>query len=227
MNMEFKLELRDNRQTCVCSDCGAWYYLDDPSGFKHTRRCKYKKHGNGQIDDKFTSWQHNVIDEYKSLSTEEIRQKLAEKQLPFAVAMENWQGDFNLATVIRNANAFGVRRVFYLGTKKGYDRRGTVGTHNYTDVTFLSSVEELTALRDQYKTFVGIDNVPGSVAMETYQWQPESLLILGEEGPGLTSAIIKVCDAIVAIEMRGSVRSLNAGVASGIAMFDFTNRLKR
>lgn len=174
------------------------------------------------MDDRFTSWMYNVADEYKGLPIEEIKTKLAAKAFPYAVLMENWQGDFNLAQCVRNANAFGAKKVFYIG-KKRYDRRGAVGTYNYTDVHYLSSMEELVALKKDY-TFVGIDNVPGSVPIEDYEHQDNSLFLFGEEGCGLTSDTIKLCDALVSITQYGSVRSLNAGCASGIVLYDYTRK---
>ena len=171
-----------------------------------------------------TAWAFNVIDEYKSLTVEEIRQKVKEKTLPFAVCMQNIQGDFNFATVIRNANALGAREVFYIGKKK-FDRRGTMGVHNYTPVTFLESEEELLKLKDYY-TFVGVDNIAGSVPVESFVWPSTPLLFLGEEGQGLTESVVSHCASLVAITQRGSVRSLNAGCASAIVMYDFVNKLR-
>jgi tRNA G18 (ribose-2'-O)-methylase SpoU len=167
----------------------------------------------------------NVKDEFKSLPNDVIKAKLKETAFPYAVCFENWIGDFNIATGIRNANAFNAREVFYLGIKK-IDRRGALGTYKYTDVTFLPTIDDLVKLRDRYK-FIGIDNVPGSVSMSTYVWVPNSLLIFGEEGTGLTPTIKSLCDDIVHIDMFGSVRSLNCGTASGIIMNAFVNAMQK
>ncbi|HVI41292.1 MAG TPA: TrmH family RNA methyltransferase [Anaerovoracaceae bacterium] len=175
-------------------------------------------HGNGGDT-------RNIIDRYKGWMEDLIREDLKKRSFPYAVCMEQWQGDFNFGTLIRNANAFGAQEVFYIG-KKNYDRRSTVGTHHYTSVKFLSDLEELKTLRQIYSNFIGVDNVPGSVEMNSFQWQPNSLLIFGEEGTGLTKEVIELCDHIVAITMYGSVRSLNAGVASGITMNDFVSKMK-
>ena len=166
----------------------------------------------------------NVIDEFKGLTVEEIKTKLKERARPFSILMESWQGDFNIGTCIRNANAFCAREVFYIG-KKRYDKRGAVGVYNYTDVKYLSSFDDLLKLKDIY-TFVGVDNIVDSIPVEDYSWSRMSLLIFGEEGCGLTPEMIQVCDAMVKISQWGSVRSLNAGTASGIIMYDFVNKIK-
>lgn len=172
----------------------------------------------------FGAWQYNVMDHLRSKSTEEIKRHLKDTAHPFAVVVENLIGDFNLGTVIRNANAFNAQQVYYVGNKR-WDRRGAVGVHNYTDVIFLPSIEGLISLQKQY-TLVGIDNVPGSVSMSTYVWKPNTLLLFGEEGVGLTPGIQALCKDIVHIDMFGSVRSLNCGTASGIIMNDFVTKIK-
>lgn len=134
--------------------------------------------------------------------------------------MQHIRGDFNFSTVIRNANAFAAKEVFYIGKKK-FDRRGAVGTYLYTKVRFLSDSESLVRLKDEY-LFVGVDNIEGSVLIETFVWPDKPILLLfGEEGGGLTSEVIRLCDVIVAINQYGSVRSLNVGTASGIVMYEY------
>ena len=128
----------------------------------------------------------NVIDKYKNdrlirWTTELVKKDLQQNAFPIAVLMENFAGDFNIGTVIRNANAFNAKEVFYLG-RKHYDRRGTVGTHNYTDITHLPSIEALSALKDRY-TLVGLENsVSGAIALDKFKWPDNPLLIIGEEG---------------------------------------------
>jgi tRNA G18 (ribose-2'-O)-methylase SpoU len=169
----------------------------------------------------FKSWDKNVADRFKDKSELEIKQELRNTANSFAVCMEHLIGDFNFGTVVRNANAFNAKEVFYFGDKK-WDRRAAVGTHNYTEVKWLPTIDDLIKLKEQY-VFVGIDNISGSVPISSYSFEPNTLLVFGEEGVGLTSITQSLCKDIVHIEMFGSVRSLNCGVASGIAMYKFIN----
>jgi len=173
-------------------------------------------------DDHFRAWQYNVADHFKDKTVEQIRATLKETAHPFAVLFENLIGDFNIATGMRNANAMNAREVFYLGDKK-LDRRGMQGVQNYSDITWLSTMEEVLALKDRY-VFVGVDNVPGSVPINTYLWSPNSLMVFGSEGVGLTPTMQSLCRDLVHIPQYGSVRSLNVGTASGIAMHDFVSK---
>lgn len=165
----------------------------------------------------------NVADRFKGLTKEEVNQQLRQTASPFAVLLEHWIHDLNLSSAIRNANAFNAREVFYIGSKR-WDRRGAVGVYHYTPITWLSTMEEVIALKEKY-TFVGIDNIPGSVSMKNFQWQPNTLFVFGEEKTGLTPGMQALCSALVHIDMRGSVRSLNCATASGIIMNDFVSKV--
>jgi tRNA G18 (ribose-2'-O)-methylase SpoU len=173
----------------------------------------------------YRSWQYNVADQYKDMTTEEIKESIKKTSNPFAVCFEHWIGDFNLGTGIRNANAFNAKEVFYVGTKK-WDRRSAVGVHNYTEVQWISDIEDFKKLKDRY-VIVGIDNVPGkSKSINTYKFELNTLFVFGEEGTGLTPGMQSLCKDIVEIPMYGSVRSLNCGTASGIVMHEFVSRFK-
>jgi tRNA G18 (ribose-2'-O)-methylase SpoU len=173
----------------------------------------------------YRSWERNVADHLKDKSEDEIKQILRQNSHPFAVCFEHWIGDFNLGTGIRNANAFGAQEVFYIGDKK-WDRRAAVGVHNYTEIQWLPTVEHFLKLKEKY-VIIGIDNVPGSVSLSSYQFVPNTLFVFGEEGVGLTPTMQSLCKDIVEIEMFGSVRSLNCGVASGIIMHEFVSLFRK
>jgi tRNA G18 (ribose-2'-O)-methylase SpoU len=171
----------------------------------------------------------NVIDKYKwdrltKWTTELVKEDLQKTAFPYAVLMENFLGDFNIGTVIRNANAFNAKEVYYLG-RKHYDRRGTVGCHHYTNINYLSSVDQLSALKEHY-TLVGVENsVASAMPLGEFKWPDRTLLIIGEEGVGITPETLALCDHYVYIPQFGSVRSLNAGVASGIVMNDLITKI--
>jgi len=173
----------------------------------------------------------NVIDKYKwdrltKWTTELVKEDLQKTAFPYAVMMENFAGDFNIGTVIRNANAFNAKEVFYLGMRH-YDKRGTVGTHHYTNITHIRSADELSKLKEYY-TFVGIENsVAGAMPVAEFKWPNNTLLIIGEEGVGITPETLALCDHYVYIPQFGSVRSLNAGVASGIVMCDLVTKIQQ
>ena len=181
------------------------------------------------MSDRWRLWTRNVVDRYKDWSTESIRRDLQRTANPFAVCMEHWQGDFNISTLIRNANAFNAEKVFYLG-KKRFDRRGTVGTHHYVDLVYLDGgIPDLVELKNRY-TFIGIDNnISKTHKLHEFDWnvlEKPPLMFFGEEGTGLTDEVLNLCDYRIEIEQYGSVRSLNVGTSSGLVLYELSRHLK-
>jgi tRNA G18 (ribose-2'-O)-methylase SpoU len=172
--------------------------------------------------DLYSSWQYNVQDHLKSKSQQEIKQHLKDTAFPYAVLFENFTANINIATAMRNANAFNAKEIFYLGVRR-YDKRGCQGTGHYNDIQWLSTVDELLKLKERY-TFVGVDNIEGSVSISDFKYKDNTLLIFGEEGAGLTPMMQSLCENIVHINQFGSVRSINVGSASAIICYDFVNK---
>jgi len=167
----------------------------------------------------------NVIDEYKSWHPDDIRSAVQKNTFPYAVMMQHIGGDYNISTMVRNANAFGAREVYYYGRRK-WDRRGAVGTHHYTDMLFLDSMEAIESLKKDYY-FVGIENnLPEAKSISDFVPRPNTLFIFGEEGSGIKKEILDLCEEVVFIPQHGSVRSINVGTCSGIVMNDYVTRIK-
>lgn len=167
----------------------------------------------------------NVADQFKGWETDLIKTTLDLDRHPFSVCMFQLQGDFNFGTVVRNANAFGAEKVFYIGKKK-WDRRAAVGAHNYINVKYYATWTDFLRIeRDNY-AMVALEQSKNSWPLDTiFQWPIRPCIVIGEEGDGLPLRVVEDCDGILEIPQYGSVRSLNAGVASGIAMYDFTSKL--
>lgn len=170
----------------------------------------------------------NTLEKYKGFSVEQVRELIKPNLLPFAPLMMQVHGDFNFATVVRNANAFGAQECFYYGSKKRWDRRGAVGTYHYTDVHHLKTMDEILSLRSKYPHFVALDIIEGvSKSINDHVWEPGTLLFFGEEKEGLKPEILEICDTVLHIPQRGSVRSINVGTASGISMQYCMNQLAK
>ena len=160
----------------------------------------------------------NVIDEYRYWKREAIVEDLDERRHPFHVAIENWQHDLNIGTVVRNANAFLAEAVHIVGQRK-WNRRGAMVTDRYQHLEHHASVDDFVETVTSRKlSVVGIDNLPGSQPIETTRLPRHCVLVFGQEGPGLSKAVRDVAELVLSITQFGSTRSINAGVASGIAM---------
>lgn len=160
----------------------------------------------------------NVADRYRYWRHEAIVADLDARRHPFHVAIENWQHDFNIGSVVRTANAFMAHEVHIVGNKR-WNRRGAMVTDRYQHVRHHATVEEFAAWALAAGVpIVGIDNLPGSVPLETYALPKECVLVFGQESVGLSDAVRDAADAVLAIAQYGSTRSINAGAAAAIAM---------
>jgi tRNA G18 (ribose-2'-O)-methylase SpoU len=160
----------------------------------------------------------NVVDQYRYWRHDAIVADLDKRRHGFHVAIENWQHDFNIGTVVRNANAFLAAEVHIVGSRR-WNRRGAMVTDRYQHVRHHPSIEEFVAwAAAEDLPVIGIDNLPGSRPMETVTLPQRCVLLFGQEGPGLSQPARSACDQLFSIAQYGSTRSINAGVASGIAM---------
>ena len=168
----------------------------------------------------------NVIDYYKYWTQEAIKADLDTKRNNFGILISNLQHDFNIATIIRNANAFVAKEVIIYG-RTHYDKRGTVGTHNYTTFKRVRVSNELPGIISDYDCIVGIDNLPGATPIDDFQWEEgrKYLMCFGQEQIGLPPEILSLCQHVLYIRQFGSVRSLNVGCASSIAMYDYCGKM--
>jgi len=166
----------------------------------------------------------NVIDRYRNWTVEAIVADLDARRHPFHVAIENFEHDMNIGSVVRSANAFLAAEVHIVGNRR-WNRRGAMVTERYQHVRHHDSIESLVAwAAESGLPLIGIDNVEGSVPMETYDIPRECVLVFGQEGPGLSTAAQAACVDLLAITQFGSTRSINAGAAAAVAMHAWVRR---
>lgn len=178
----------------------------------------------------------NVHDELKSLNVEQIQDVYRRNSNAAAIGMTHISGDFNLGNVIRSANFFGFGEVIYVGGRKQYDRRSTVGTHHYIPTNFVRTEEEfITNIESRYALVCVENNMP------KYAWKTISifdedvfnelilppLFLFGEEQRGISEYLLDKCGFVLTIPSFGTVRSLNVGSAAAIVMAMYKNRLLR
>jgi len=166
----------------------------------------------------------NVVDRYRYWSVDAIKADLDARRHPFHVAIENWEHDRNIGTVVRTANAFAAAEVHIVGRRR-WNRRGAMMTDVYQHVRHHATVEDLaTWAATQGLPVIGVDNLPGAVPLETADLPQRCVLLFGQEGPGLSAAARAAAAQVVSIAQFGSTRSINSGVAAGIAMHAWIRR---
>lgn len=166
----------------------------------------------------------NVIDRYRYWTMDAIVADLDEQRHAFHVAIENWQHDMNIGSIVRSANAFAADTVHIVGRRR-WNKRGAMVTDRYQHVEHR---EDVAALVDWAKSegvpIIAIDNVPGCVPMETFDWPERCVMLFGQEGPGLSAEAIAAAEAVVEITQYGSTRSINASAAAAVTMYSWVQQ---
>ncbi|WP_343074637.1 TrmH family RNA methyltransferase [Nakamurella aerolata] len=160
----------------------------------------------------------NVVDRYRYWRREAIVADLDTRRHPFHVAIENLGYDYNIGTIVRTANAFAAAAVHIVGRRR-WNRRGAMVTDRYQHLHHHDAVAGLVDFAaGAGLSIIGVDNLPGSVPLETARLPAKALLLFGSESEGLSAPAVAGCAQLVHISQYGSTRSINAGVAAGIAM---------
>lgn len=161
----------------------------------------------------------NVLDKYHYWTVNAIKADLDESRIDLEIAIENLQRDYNMGTIVRAANAFNIKRVHIIGRKQ-WNRRGAMVTDLYMNIQYHDDVKAFAeAMRKEQREMIAIDIVEGAKELSKTTLPANAVLIFGAEGPGLSKEMLSTAKETVMIEQLGSTRSVNVGVAAGIAMY--------
>ncbi|ART72638.1 RNA methyltransferase [Mycobacterium dioxanotrophicus] len=166
----------------------------------------------------------NVVDAYRYWTREAIVADIDRRRHALHIAIENFGNDANIGAVVRTANAFAVHTVHIVGRRR-WNRRGAMVTDRYQRLRHHDTTAELLAYAAEAGlTVVAVDNVPGATRLEQTELPRDCLMVFGQEGPGITPEAQAGAALTVSIAQFGSTRSINAGVAAGIAMHAWITR---
>lgn len=165
----------------------------------------------------------NLIDEYKGLTNEQVFDALSKKRTSLEIAIENVEHDFNIGTIVRSANSFNVSKVHIIGKKK-YNRRGAMCTDKYLEIVHHATIGDFLATQDGRELVAIENNTPRAKELHTKRFSRDTTLIFGSENNGITPELLEKTHDVRYIESFGSTRSVNVGVAAGIAMYEWTRQ---
>lgn len=161
----------------------------------------------------------NVVDKYRHKTVDAIVVDLDTSRATLEIAVENLERDFNMGTIVRNANAFNVAKVHVIGRRQ-WNKRGAMKTDAYLHIEYHESAQTfMNAMGQRHKTVYAIDIVPGAEPLHSITFPENTVMVFGSEGAGLSEELQQAATQVVMIEQFGSTRSVNVGVASGIAMY--------
>lgn len=174
----------------------------------------------------------NVVDHLARLSVPEIKEHCRQNAINAAFGMAHINSDYNLSCLHRCCNFFGFKETYYFGGKKQWDRRGSVGTHHYTDIKYLSSEEEfIRVMKEKGYYIVCVENNIPKFEHKTisimekgcFDGMLQPVFVFGEEQCGLSEKMLESCDEIITIPSYGSVRSLNVATAGAVVASFYRN----
>ena len=166
----------------------------------------------------------NLIDEYKGMANEQVFAALEEKRTPLEIAIENVEHDFNIGSIVRTANSFNVSKVHIIGKKK-YNRRGAMCTDKYLKIEHHATVADFLSTQ-QGRELVAIENnTKRAKPLLNKKFVQATTLLFGSENNGISPELLGKAEDVRFIESFGSTRSVNVGVAAGIAMYEYARQI--
>ena len=166
----------------------------------------------------------NLIDEYKGLPNEQVFAKLAESRIPLEIAIENVEHDFNIGSIVRTANSFNAAKVHIVGKKK-YNRRGAMWTDKYLEILHHQTIEDFLKTQENRELVAIENNLERAKPLNEKSFTKNTTLIFGSENNGITPELLEKAQDVRFIESFGSTRSVNVGVAAGIAMYEYARQI--
>ena len=166
----------------------------------------------------------NLVDKFKGQANEQVKAELAKSRTPLEVAIENVEHDFNIGSIVRTANSFNVKAVHIIGKKK-YNRRGAMCTDKYLEIIHHSTITDFLKTQENRELIAIENNTKDARPLHKKHFTPDTTLIFGSENNGITKELLAKVHEIRYIESFGSTRSVNVGVAAGIAMYEYTRQI--
>ncbi|MBR3249047.1 TrmH family RNA methyltransferase [Candidatus Saccharibacteria bacterium] len=165
----------------------------------------------------------NLIDKFKGHPNEQIKAELDKSRTPLEIAIENVEHDFNIGSIVRTANSFNVSKVHIIGKKK-YNRRGAMCTDKYLEILHHPTIDDFFKTQANRELIAIENNTKDAKPLHEKHFTPNTTLIFGSENNGITKELLEKSHETRYIESFGSTRSVNVGVAAGIAMYEYVRQ---
>lgn len=159
---------------------------------------------------------------YQTVSLEEIIFKARKKEKKIIVMLDNISDPHNLGAILRSADVFEASGVI-LPKHNSVSLNATVaktsaGAINYVPVAVVNNLNQaIKTLKDEGYWIVATDG-SATISYSSIKYDFPVVVVIGSEGKGVSSLVLKNSDYIVKIPQFGHVNSLNASVAAGILL---------
>lgn len=166
------------------------------------------------------------VDPYRLYSVDEIVQSVSEDGKGLIIMLDELEDPHNLGAILRTADAIGATGVIFKKTNAvgltptvAKVSAGAIDTVKCASVTNLSrTLEDL-----QKKGWWAVGTDMDGQDYRSVKYDFNTVLIIGNEGKGISRLLREKCDFVVSLPMRGKIESLNAAVSAGILMYSIYN----
>lgn len=136
------------------------------------------------------------------------------------LVLHNIRSVFNVGSIFRAADAFGVKKIFLTGYTPHPAPKTALGAEKFIEYENFKNIHQLIRQLKSKKIFiVSLEQSKNSASLKNFKKHKSVALILGNEVRGISKSILQNSDAVVEIPMRGKKESLNVSVAAGIALY--------
>lgn len=144
---------------------------------------------------------------------------------PFIVALDHLEDPHNLGAILRTVEAVGAHGVLLpkqrsAGITPAVVKASAGAAEHIWIAQIPNLVRALNDLKAANVWIVGVEDVPESLLYHQANLNDAIALVIGSEGRGLSRLVKETCDFLVKLPMRGSIGSLNASVAAGLALYE-------
>ena len=180
----------------------------------------------GELDSKSNGGVHQGIvaevKRYEYVDLDEILRRSRKETLPVIVILDGINDTHNLGAILRSCDVFNVTGVLIPKHNQvplnATVAKASAGAINYVPVAQVGSINQtIQKLKDNGFWVVSTDG-SASIDYSKLTYDFPVALVIGSEGSGVSSLVIKNSDYVVKIPQYGHVNSLNASVAAGILL---------
>lgn len=157
------------------------------------------------------------------------------KKFPIILLLDNVTGEANIGSLFRLADAFGIEKMIFGGTKPNLNsnrlKRTARNTHNTVDFDFAEDPEELLqTLKKKSYRIISLEITAKSKPIQDLKFQDDTekiVLVAGNERHGISAKMLNLCSEAFHIEMFGENSSMNVAQSVGIAFYEITKSMNK
>ena len=150
---------------------------------------------------------------------------------PITLVCDNIRNAPNIGSLLRIADAFNIEALIFCGDDIPLGKRMTKTSRSaekYVNYKIEPSIKEfIEGLKETNHYVIALEITDNSIELNQFKLNTDQplVLILGDENFGVSDTILKLCDAIVHINMYGNNSSMNVAQATSITLYELTNQL--